>query len=410
MRISTTTVFESGAARLSELQAGMLKGQQQIATGRKMLTPADDPVASARALELTQSRMLNEQYGTNRDNAKASLSQEEVALQSVTSLLQDARTLTVASGSGILDDQQRRFYATELRGRFDDLLALANTRDGTGNFMFAGYQVTDQPFVKSGTSVTYNGDQGQRLLQVDSARQLAMSDSGDAVFMNIPTGNGEFVTAPGTNAITGGPNSGSGIVSEGSVVDASLLTGDSYTVTFTVTAGVSTYNVVNTTTGNPVGALNVPYVSGQSISFDGMQFAITGTPNDGDVFTVNPSANQSVFTTLSNLISTLEKPADTAAAKANLANGLASALTNLDNALDNVLTVRASVGARLKEIEALNDIGSDRDLQYAQTLSELQELDYTKAISELTQLQMTLTAAQQSFVKITDLSLFNFLR
>jgi flagellar hook-associated protein 3 FlgL len=176
-----------------------------------------------------------------------------------------------------------------------------------------------------------------------------------------------------------------------------------------VAGGATTYNIVDTTTGNPVGAVNAPFTSGQSISFDGLQFNVTGAPGDGDTFTVKPSSNQSVFTTLSNLIDTLSKPADTPAAKAALSNGLADGLTNIDNALDNVLTVRASVGARLQQIDSLDDIGSDRDLQYSSTLSDLQDLDYTKAISQLSQQQVTLQAAQQSFVKITGLSLFNFL-
>jgi flagellar hook-associated protein 3 FlgL len=410
MRISTKTIFESGSARLSDLQTSLVKAQQQISTGRRMLTPADDPVAAARALEVTQSQSVNQQYADNRGSAKDSLSQEEVTLQGVTNLLQDVRTIAVAAGNGTLDQAGREDYAEQLRGRLNDLLGMANAKDGSGNYLFSGYQTTTQPFVQSGATVSYYGDQGQRKMQVDSMQQMALSDSGDAVFQNIKMGNGKFVVAPGTNATTGGPNTGTGVVSTNSIIDASQLTGDNYTVTFSVAAGVTTYNIVDTTTGNSVGAVNASFTSGQSISFDGLQFNVTGAPADGDTFTVAPSTNQSVFTTLSNLIDTLSKPADTPTGKAALSNGLADGLTNLDNALDNVLTVRASVGARLKQIDSLDDIGTDRDLQYSSTLSDLQDLDYTKAISQLNQQQVTLQAAQQSFVKITDLSLFNFLR
>jgi flagellar hook-associated protein 3 FlgL len=92
-----------------------------------------------------------------------------------------------------------------------------------------------------------------------------------------------------------------------------------------------------------------------------------------------------------------------------LTNGLATALGNLDNALNNISTVRASTGARLKELDTVKNAGDDRALQYSQTLSSLQDLDFAKAASELTQQQVNLEAAQKSFAKVAGLSLFNYL-
>jgi flagellar hook-associated protein 3 FlgL len=413
MRISTNTFFESGTARLSDLQSGLMRTQQQIATGRRMLTPADDPVAASRALEITQSQSTNLQYATNRQNVKDSLSLEEGTLQSITLLLQDAQTAVVNAGNGTLDNTQRRFIATDLQGRFQELLGLANSRDATGNYMFAGYQAMSQPFAQSATGASYLGDQGERLLQVGPARQMALSNSGDAIFEKNKTGNGAFVTAAAStvasNVVTPS-NTGSGIISSGSVTNSTALTGHAYEVVFS--AGGATYSVFDTTldptkAGTPLqtGA----YVSGQSIAFDGMQVDIKGGPANGDSFTIEPSANQSLFTTLKDLIDVLNAPATGAVGQANLANGLSTASNNLSHAMDNILSVRASIGSRLNEIDALDSAGSDRDLQYAETLANLQELDYTKAISQLTQQQLTLSAAQQSFVKISGMSLFNYL-
>jgi flagellar hook-associated protein 3 FlgL len=402
MRISTTTLFENASNRLSDLQTALQTAQQQISTGRRMLTPADDPVASARVLELTQSQSINAQFASNRGGAKDSLSLEESTLQSVTGLLQDVKTQIVNAGSGVLDNTQRKYIATELSSRFDELLSLANTRDGVGNYMFAGFQVASQPFVETASGASYVGDQGQRLLQVGPARQMALNDPGDSVFDAIKTGNGTFVTA------ATGANTGSGAVSPGSVVNAALLTGNNYTVTFNVVAGVTTYDIVNTTTSTTVSAGNA-YTSGQSISFDGLQFDVKGAPANGDQFTVAPSGNQSIFTTLKNLIGVLNSSGSGATANATLTNGLTAANGNVDNALDNILSVRASIGSRLKELDSLDSSGSDRDLQYSQTISGLQDLDYTKAISQLNMQQVILSASQQSFVKITGLSLFNYL-
>ncbi|MGZ5819574.1 MAG: flagellar hook-associated protein FlgL, partial [Burkholderiaceae bacterium] len=152
-----------------------------------------------------------------------------------------------------------------------------------------------------------------------------------------------------------------------------------------------------------------PYTPGQSIAFGGLQFNVTGTPANGDQFTVKPSTNQSIFTTLKNLIGVLNTPAVGSVAQAALTNGLSVANDNIGHALDNVLTVRATIGSRLNTIDDLDSNGTDKDLQYSQTLSQLQDLDYTKAVTQLTQQQTTLTAAQQSFVKISGLSLFNYL-
>lgn len=300
MRISTNTIYEQGVARISEVQSGLVKTQQQLSTGRRILTPADDPIAAARALEVTQSQAMNSQFATNRQTAAGSLSTVENALTSVTSLLQDARVITINAGNATLSDTERGFLATELRGRFDELLALANTTDGAGNYLFSGYQVTKQPFVQTTPGVVeYQADQGQRLLQVDSARQMAISDSGSQVFQG---------------------------------------------------------------------------------------------------------GNQDVFQTLNDLITLLETPGT-----AGLSAGLATAIDKIDQALDNVLTVRASVGSRLKELDALDSAGQDRDLQYSQVLSQLQDLDYAQAITQLSQQQVTLEAAQKSFLKMSGLSLFNFL-
>jgi flagellar hook-associated protein 3 FlgL len=422
MRISTSTLFEAGAAKISDLQSTLVRTQQQISSGRRLLTPSDDPVAAARALEVTQSQSANAQYGVNRASVKGSLEQEESVLQSATDLLQDIKTMTVNAGDPSLDNSQRSFMATELRGKFEALLGLANTRDGTGEYLFSGFQTSSQPFVQSAGGASYLGDQGQRLIQVGPARQLAASDAGDAVFEKIKNGNGTFVTAQSANG-GGGANTGTALISSGSVVNAGQLTGDSYKLTFSVAAGVTTYNVQDTTTGNYLDPAAVPptftlaapaapgfsYTSGQSISFDGLQFDVSGAPGDQDQFTIQPSTNQSIFKTIDNLINALATPTQNGADRTALTNNLNTALDNLDHGIDNILTVRASIGSRLKEIDALDSTGADLDVQYAETLSGLQDLDYAKAITQLTQQQVTLSAAQQSFVKITGLSLFNYL-
>jgi flagellar hook-associated protein 3 FlgL len=406
MRISTATIFETGTNQLGTLQNNIAKTQMQLSTNRRMLTAADDPIASARALEVTQSQSINTQFATNRQNARNSLSQVELALGGVTLLLQDVQTLTVNAGNGALSQADRVSLATELSGRLDDLLGLANSADGAGGYLFSGYKSTTLPFTQTPTGATYQGDQGQRQLQVGSSRQLAVSDSGSSIFENNITGNGTFVTAAAAT------NTGAGIISTGSVSNAAALTGHNYALDFQVagTPAVTTYTVTDVTTGLPVGAgLPIPYVSGSQITFDGMAFDVEGIPANGDSFTVAPSQKQSIFTTLTDLIATLRTAAPGGAGQAALTNGLNTAHNNLNSSLDNVLGVRASIGSRLKETDYLDSAGDDLNIQYASTLSDLQDLDTVKAISLFAQQQFTLEAAQKSFKSLSGLSLFNYI-
>ena len=149
-------------------------------------------------------------------------------------------------------------------------------------------------------------------------------------------------------------------------------------------------------------AAGTSYVSGQIISFDGLQLDVTGAPASGDVFTVAPSTNESIFTTISNLITALRTPSP-------LGGAIATAINGLDRGIDNVLTVRTSLGARLNELDALQSSGENMGLQYKQMLSQLQDVDLSKAISDLSQQKTSLEAAQKSFLAVSGLSLFNYM-
>ena len=406
LRISTNAIYESGTSQINSLQSQMAKTQNQLSTNKRLLTAADDPIASARALELTQSQSMNTQFATNRSNANASLSLVDKTLSDVSNQITDIQSLIVTAGNGGYSQSDREALATELEGRMSDLLGLANTSNGVGGYLFSGYASTTQPYSQTPTGATYQGDQGQRTLQVGSTRKMAISESGSAIFDAIGTGNGTFQTQAAAT------NTGAGIVAPGAVTDRSKFTGHDYAVNFSVsgTPAVTTYSVIDNSVSPAANVLqDQPYTAGASISFDGMSFDIKGAPANGDSFTVKPSQKQSVFTTVNDLIKTLRTPDNGSSGKAALANGLATASSNMQNALDNVLTVQASVGARMKELDSLDSTGTDLDTQYQTTLSGLQDLDMVKAISLFSQQQQTLQAAQLSFKTMSSLSLFNYI-
>lgn len=406
MRISTNTMFESGVARINDQQAGLSKIQAQISSGQKILSPSDDPLGAAKALNVSQSKAMNSQYGENRISARANLTQQEDSLNSVTTLLQDVRTQIISAGNGTFDATSRGFIATELRSRLDALVGMANSRDSVGNYLFGGFKDSEPPFSAStaaaSTTVSYGGDNGVKKLQVGPDREIAVNDSGESLFMKVPA-SGVFTTsATGT---------GSAALTSVAVTDKSVaLPGHEYGVRFG--AGGTSYEVFDKTldpamTGTP--AASGPYASPQAIKVDGLELRVSGTPAAGDTVSAKPVRSQSMFATLDGLIAALEKPTLTDDDRVAFSNNLGVAVANIDNALASVLTVRASGGARLQEMDSLDIAGSARDIEFADQLSTLQDVDYVKAISDLNQKQMTLQAAQQSFAKVSNLSLFNYL-
>jgi flagellar hook-associated protein 3 FlgL len=431
-------IFDAGVASINRQTASLLHLQQQVASNRRILAPSDDPVAAARALEVTQASDVAAQFKQNQNYANSALGLEEVHLGSAGDILARVRELAVQAGNTSLAASDRKAIATELRARFEEVLGVANATDGTGNHIFAGFMSAATPFggtvesILSGAEIGYAGDDGQRKLQLSPTRFLEVSDSGSEVFKRVRNGNGYFATGYAAG------NTGTGVVDSGNITDPAkwnALVARNFSINFSVDNAavppVTYYDIVDTASGNskltgfapvlpPTAATGQRvYQSGQPIilknqgiepAFDfGGSVLITGAPADNDGFSIAPSSSQSVFATLAHLIGALEAPGGTPAANAKLGSEIGFALTNLDQSTDNILRVRAQVGSRMNEIESLGKLNEDLDLQYQQTLSDLQDLDYARAISDLTRKQTDLQAAQQSFVKISQLSLFNYL-
>lgn len=413
MRVSTGMIFNSSVSSMNQQTAAQLKLTQQISSGLRITTPADDPVAATQVLQVQQARDINSQYATNLSNAKSALGLEDAQLASVTDLLTRIKELSVEAGNSTYSDANRAAIAVELRSDFGQLMNIANATDGTGQYLFSGYKGSTQPF--SGTvdgllaapasDVAYLGDDGQRTLGVAASSQVAVSDAGSDVFMRIPAGNGYFTTAYAAG------NTGTGVIDPGTVTDPAAWAATPnkpLTVTFAVAAGVTTYNVTNSV-GTSLATGTYTTSTAITLPAQGISFTVAGAPANGDSFTIQASSSKSLFRSLADLIGILETPLIDDATKAKYQTDLGGAQADLNQATDNILKVRTAVGSRLSEVKSLTNLNGDLDLQYAQTLSDLRDLDYTKAISDLTQSQTNLEAAQKSFAVVSRLSLFNYI-
>ncbi len=398
MRISSAYIFQQGVQRMLEQQARLLETQQQIATGQRILTPADDPTGAKRLLDLDQALGLTRQYLRNADVATNRLAIEDSTLDAAGNLLQRVRELAVQGNNDTLTDGDRRALALEVGERLDELLGLANTKDGNGEYLFAGMSTQTRPFARAlGGGFVYNGDQGQREILIAPGYMVPVGDSGSAAFMEVLNGNGTFATAddPG--------NTGTGIIDAGTVTDPSAWVPDTYTITF-VTA--TSYEVRD---GGGGLVLAGAYTSDAAIAFNGVEVSIGGAPVAGDAFTVSASTNQDIFTTVQNLVNALNSPGGTDPAAARFHNAMNRALADLDQGIGNLLEIRARVGSRLNAVDSESAVNEGSEIYLQELHSQVQDLDLAEAISRLTQQAGALEAAQASFARIQTLSLFNFI-
>ena len=433
LRTSLLQTFYQGTRGMLNAQAQTLKTQEQIASGKRVLTPADDPVAAARILKIGQDQSQIQQFLDNTTAVENRLSVEETQLASVTNLLQRMRELTIQAGTAGLSEADRQIIAEEVQSRLDELVNLANTRDTNGEYIFAGFQGDTKPFeFNADGTVSYMGDDGQRVVSVASSTTIPISDSGLAVFEAIPAGPTTLSTWSDVANNTG----------NGAIANAWIEDVDNYTPTATAMAALdgatirfidgapadgvadayelvdATGTPINDVSGSPLTGL--PYTPGQPLQISLADFdanangvisvEMSGTPAIGDDFAVTSPPKQSMMETLRKLADGLVNLTDSQDDKPKLEFLLQETLTNLTNAEENIGKINAKIGARLNSIENVRDIHEGVKLVNDQVLSDIRDLDYAEAVSRLTMESFALEAAQQSFSKISGLSLFNFLR
>ncbi|MCW3478064.1 flagellar hook-associated protein FlgL [Neisseriaceae bacterium JH1-16] len=188
MRVSTNSFYALGASSMMQGQSNLAQLQQQISTMKRVNNPSDDPIASAQILLLNQSSGRNDQFITNTKAVDSSLSLSSQTLQNTADLLGSLSTLAVSAGSGILTTTNLQDIQTQANQMFQTLVGYGNTRDGQGNYLFAGNAIGNAPFVVNGATspavTTYQGDTGQRDVQVSPSGQISVTEVGSLVFGN----------------------------------------------------------------------------------------------------------------------------------------------------------------------------------------------------------------------------------
>ncbi|MGE3666072.1 MAG: flagellar hook-associated protein FlgL, partial [Steroidobacteraceae bacterium] len=257
MRTSTLGSHYSLVNQMLRQQSTLAQTQLQVSSGKRVLTPSDDPIAAGRILALENELSAWSQYERNAGSVQTRLSIEEQALADAGKVLQRVRDLTLSANNGAMDDKSRAAIATEVVERIGELQAIANRRDAVGEYLFSGNSTGTQPFSRAAAGVAYAGDQGSREVQVSPTQFVKVGHSGHQVFMGVPEGNGTFSVA------TGAANTGSGWIAPLSVIDPSAWSGGSYTLRFTDAANYEILDASNTQVAT--GA----YTAGGNIDFNG---------------------------------------------------------------------------------------------------------------------------------------------
>ena len=400
MRISSIEQFQQGIDSILDQQARLNRTQQQLATGKNVLSPADDPAAASQLLTLSSLKAKNEQYDRNVAAAQNELELQESVLASSGNVLQRVRELVIQANNATQSNESRAAIGDEINNLADELLQLANTKNASGEYIFSGYNSRTPAFTRTGTGFEFQGDQGQRLLQVSEDTQLSVRDSGQDIFEGMVTGDGRFLLqSPDTNT-------GSALVKMSSTTDATL---DDYTVTFSQAAAEDPvlYSVVGAQTG---AIATGTYESGTAITFNGITLEVDGAVKNGDSYGIARSARQNIFQSVQAIADALLSPTSSIRAGSKLTNDLGQAIGTLDQGLEHLQGRRTIVGNRLQTLDNRVDKNADERLRLEKQVSEIQDLDFAEAVSRLNLQSTALQAAQQAYVKIQGLSLFNYLR
>jgi flagellar hook-associated protein 3 FlgL len=412
VRFSSLQINRQGLNGLLDVQSAASKTQQQISSGKRVLTPGDDPIAAARILQLSQELKLNALYNSNAGELQNRLEREDVALGGINDLLQRAQELVLQAGDGALAQEQRRFISIEMKGIADSMAQAMNSRDGNGNFIFAGLNGSAQPYVKSSDgNYVFSGDEGRRSIQLGPNSFAQASTPGKSLFEDIKSST-ISLSAKASPANRANPPAQ---IAGARILDQEQFSGfypENVVIEFRPIEEVVpprlTYSIKQVSDGRVI-LNNQDFQTGQLIEFKGAAVRISGKPAPGDTFIVNSTDKKGLLATLEDFSRQLDNLTDSPRDRQVLTENIANTLTNLNTSQSKLLEGQSFVGARLNLVESVQSTNADVRLATQASLSKLEDLDFASAITQLTQETFILEAAQASFARISGLTLFNYL-
>lgn len=402
MRVSTAQFYLQSALQMSNKTSDVNEQMAYLSSGKRVLTAKDDAVAFGTLAGYKDDLANIEKYNRNINQAENHNSLQEVLFADAQLILDRVKQDMLAANNGRMSNEDLQSIATQVKNSLNQLFDIANSQDESGDYIFSGYQTEQKPFSQQiDNSVTYNGDSGNRELQVAKNIKIPTSQNGEAAFNQVQNATGDFSAAYTTN--TSGIAVEKANVTNRSDYNASVLP-HNYTFTFNPTA---TDLVVTDSGGTPVFTTST-YTAGQSIPFDGVNVTLSGNPLPGDSFILSEEENISVFSTLNSAIEWMEK-GSVSTNQEQHAVDYNTILNQLNSAMTHISSRQVDSGIRLQVLESQRSRHLDSQLYLESGKSRIEDLDFAKAISEFEQSKIALQASQQTFSKIQNLSLLNYI-
>lgn len=407
MRISTAQLYDRSIQAVLENQSDLSDVQLQLSSGKKLLTPADDPVGAAQVIRLTEEIDQINQFKVNNNLLNNSLEQEETVLGSVNDAIDRARVLMVQSGNGIFTADDKRAIAIEIEEIRDQVFDLMNTQNSAGEYIFAGYQSESPAFSfnasSPGNKYSFEGDNGFNEIKISDSVNLQVNNSGFDVFENVSARNKASIS--GSVGVT---ESSMQITEQANFekfhennYDAVDTANNEFRLTI-----VSATQVQVTNVGTGAVLDTVDFESGSDLLYQGLEFNITGTTGDSVDFELAPPEKKNIAETLNDFVIALSNED---LSDSDFEEALTDALTGADNALTSIGESVSAIGARMNVADSV--LASNLNLQIANQTARanIEEVDYAEAVSELSRQETALQAAQSTFSLVTGTSLFDYL-
>ena len=425
MRVSTSLINHNNTNSILKKQTELFYTSQQLGTGKRVLTPSDDPVASTLAFNAKNKLANIEQYSKNINYAEKSLRTSEATLDTIHNRLQRARQLMIQANNDAIGDDGRKTIGLEMREITDQLEKLVNTKDEQGNYIFSGSKVDTPPFARqSDGSYSYQGDSKERTVQTSDSVRSSLNMTGKEIFEDIQSAlfaENPLKSYPSDNNTSSGDISytGSQAFLEGHQIgDYQIeITNDAVTppaITVTgPTGSVVDLSAPLSGTANTLEALADYLNRGADASTGDLSLALPNTvppaadaPVAGDTYTLRVNnEKQDMLTGMQRLAETLQEHTGTQKDK----DMLTSSLDDLDSWLNSVEVARTEHGTRRNSIDAIGGNNASVEIFLKEQVSNLEDLDYAEATGRFVLEQTALQASQQTFSKISALSLFNYI-
>ncbi len=394
-------MFQQNSYSIAKGQSETSKTLLQLATGKKINTAGDDPVAAIGIDKLNQQNNLVDQYLRNIDYGENHLNQTETLLGDLDNLAGSMKEQLLRGSNGSMTDNERQTIADEMQKTLDQMLAIANKKDESGNYLFAGNKTGSAPFeFDANGQIIYNGDSGTRESIIASGVLTDTNMPGDAVFMNALNAMGDY----SANYMAG--QQGEFSVDSAKITDSAAHIADTYQFAF-IDNGAGGVDVEVRDSANNVLTTVADFDSSMPIKINGMEVKLDGEPMAGDSFTLEPMAEVSILDSFSQAISLLQSgdKIQTPQGKAELAQ----LLNNIDSGVNQMSAKRGEVGNSLKVMDQYKSNHTDEKVINASALSMLEDLDYAEAIIEFEKQQLALNAVSSVFSKVGSTSLFDYI-